>query len=72
MSNKQLRTVIRTVHIIAGLAIVALIYIEPARTSVAYQTFVQLLTIPVIIISGIAMWQQATLSRLRREPKLKA
>lgn len=72
MSNKQLRNIIRAVHIIAGIAIMVFIYVEPARTSTTYQTVLQLITIPVIVISGIAMWQQAAISRMRRQTKAEA
>lgn len=67
MSNKQLRNTIRVVHLIAGVLLVALVYLEPLRASPAFLTFIQVLVIPVVGISGVAMWQQAALSRLRRQ-----
>ncbi len=66
MSNKQLRNTIRIVHLLAGVLLVALVYVEPLRTSAQFVTFVQIAIIPIVGISGIAMWQQAALSRLRR------
>ena len=67
MSNKQLRKTIRIVHLIAGICIVALVYSEAFRSSPAFITLMQVVVIPVVAISGIAMWQQALLSRLRRQ-----
>ena len=72
MSNKQIRNIIRAVHIIAGIAIMVFIYVEPARSSTTYQTVLQLITIPVIVVSGVGMWQQAAISKMRRQPKLEA
>jgi hypothetical protein len=72
MSNKQLRNTIRVVHLIAGVCIVALVYSEPLRASAAFLTLMQFVVIPVVAISGIAMWQQAFLSRLRRHSSANA
>jgi hypothetical protein len=70
MSNKQLRNVLRVAHLVAGAVVIALVYVESARTSPTFITIAQII-MPVVAISGIAMWQQAALSRLRRRPAVK-
>jgi len=66
MSNKQLRNTIRVVHLIASLCIIALVYVDALRDLPVFLTLMQFVVIPVVALSGIAMWQQALLSRLRR------
>jgi thiosulfate reductase cytochrome b subunit len=66
MSNKQLRNTIRIVHLIVGALMIAFIYAEPLRASTGFVTFMQFVAIPMVVISGVAMWQQAALSKLRR------
>jgi hypothetical protein len=66
MSNKQLRNTIRFVHLVAGALVIALVYSDTLRTSAEFITLIRLFFIPVLVMSGIAMWQQAALSRLRR------
>ena len=66
MSNKQIRTTIRIVHLIASALLIALVYSGALRASAEYVTFMKFVVIPVIAASGIGMWQQATISRLRR------
>lgn len=65
MSNKQMRNTLRVAHLVAGVVIIALVYVDSARTSPTFIMLAQLI-VPVVTISGIAMWQQAALSRLRR------
>ena len=67
MSNKQLRNVIRVVHLVAAVMIFILVYSEAARASSAFMTVLQVVVIPVATFSGIGMWQQAALSRFRRQ-----
>lgn len=66
MSNKTLRNIIRIVHMITGLSMIAFVYNEDLRTVETFVTLLQAVFIPMVILSGVAMWQQATLSRLRR------
>ncbi len=66
MSNKQLRNIIRIVHLIAGVCIFALVYPDAPRTSPAFITLMQVVIVPAVVLSGIAMWQQAAISRFRR------
>lgn len=65
MSNKQLRTVMRAVHLIVSVLLVALVYSDSLRQSEGFLTLVQVV-VPLVVISGIAMWQQAAITKLRR------
>ena len=65
MSNKQLRTVIRAVHLTASLLILGLTYSPDLRQNPTFLTLVQVV-VPLVVISGIAMWQQASITKLRR------
>jgi hypothetical protein len=69
MSNKQLRNTLRVAHIVVGVVMMAVIYIEPLRNS-PLLTVAQII-IPLVVISGVAMWQQAALSKLRRQVSAK-
>jgi hypothetical protein len=66
VSNKQLRNLIRAGHLGASALLIGLIYIDTLRMSPEYVMLLRLVVIPVVAVSGIAMWQQAFLSRLRR------
>lgn len=72
MSNKQLRTIIRVVHLVTAVLILALVYSDSLRTTEAFVTLMRVVVIPMVSLSGIAMWQQASLSRLRRRLVAKA
>jgi hypothetical protein len=72
VSNKQLRTIIRIVHLVTAALLIALVYSAELRASQTYVTLIQLLIIPVIGISGVAMWKQAALSKIRRRTPVQA
>ena len=65
MSNKQLRTVIRAVHLLVSILLLALVYSDSLRQSESFVTLVRVV-VPVVVASGIAMWQQAAITKLRR------
>ena len=65
MSNKQLRTVIRAVHLLISMLLLALVYSDGLRQSEGFVTLVRVV-VPVVVVSGIAMWQQAAITKLRR------
>lgn len=57
MSNKQLRNAIRLGHlIIAG--ILAVFAYSPLRLNDTFTAIVQMIVIPVLVASGIVLWQQ--------------
>lgn len=65
MSNKQLRSMLRLVHLIAGGMLIAFVFSDVLRESASYTTLMRII-VPIVGISGIVMWQQASLSRFRR------
>jgi hypothetical protein len=65
MSNKQLRNILRVVHLVAGVMLIAFVYSDALRASASFITLIRVV-VPIVGISGIAMWQQAALSKLRR------
>jgi hypothetical protein len=65
MSNHQLRTVLRWIHLIGGLSFGVFVY-SPLRTNEAFTLLLQVVIIPVVLLSGLWMWQQARVSRWLR------
>ncbi|MBL8095881.1 MAG: hypothetical protein JNL73_17020 [Anaerolineales bacterium] len=57
MSNKQLRNVVRLVHLAIAVIIAAFAY-SPLRLNDTFAAVVQFVVIPVLIVSGLVMWQQ--------------
>ncbi len=58
LSGKQQRTILRHSHLVAGMLNVFFIY-TPLGDVSAFQLLVQIILVPVIIITGVWMWQQA-------------
>ncbi|GAA3588415.1 hypothetical protein GCM10022419_083420 [Nonomuraea rosea] len=65
MKGKQIRTVQRTLHLIGGLAIAAYVYLAPPPGSPAHAA-IQWFIVPVLVASGVVMWQWPRLRRLTR------
>lgn len=65
MSNKQLRTIMRAVHLLVSVLLIALVYSDTLRQNESFITLVRVV-LPIVVISGIAMWQQASINKLRR------
>jgi thiosulfate reductase cytochrome b subunit len=65
MSSKRFRTILRALHLVEAVFISLLVY-SPLRTDATYLAIMQWVIIPAIVISGIAMWQQARLVKLFR------
>jgi hypothetical protein len=63
LSGKQQRTILRYSHLLAGMLNVFFIY-TPLGDVWAFQLLVQIILVPVIIITGVWMWQQA---RVRKQ-----
>jgi hypothetical protein len=61
---KQVRIMERSVHLVTGLILVAFVYFTPAPGS-ALTTGVRWL-LPVVVFSGMAMWQGPRLRRYLR------
>ena len=63
ISNKQLRLILRSTHLAAGVLIILFVY-SPLGNVRAYELLVQITLIPVVVLTGIWIWQQARVRRL--------
>jgi len=63
MSNKNLRNVIRIIHLIAA-ATLGMYFYSPIAGDETLRLIIQLVTLPSIVLTGIALWQQAYLNKL--------
>ena len=62
MSNKTLRRVTRLIHTLAGISFPLLVY-SPLGDNSAFLTFNQVLLVPMVVLSGVLMWQQPRVSK---------
>jgi hypothetical protein len=63
MSNKTLRNVIRIIHLTAA-ATLGLYFYSPIAGDATLRLFIQVATLPGIVLTGLALWQQAYLNKL--------
>ena len=63
MSNKNLRNGIRIIHLIAA-ATLGMYFYSPIAGDVTLRLIIQFITLPSIVLTGIALWQQAYLNKL--------
>jgi hypothetical protein len=63
ISNKQLRLILRYTHLAAGTLIGLFVY-SPLGYVPAFELLVQIGLIPVVVLTGIWIWQQARVRRL--------
>lgn len=63
MTAAEQRKALRAVHLITGLALVAYVYL-PAPAEL--REVVRFLILPVLVLTGVAMWQAPRLRRLRK------
>ena len=63
MSNKNLRNVIRIVHLIAA-AVFGMYFYSPIAGDETLRLVIQFVTLPSIVLTGLALWQQAYLNKL--------
>ena len=63
MSNKNLRNGIRIIRLIAA-ATLGLYFYSPIAGDVTLRLIIQFVTLPSILLTGIALWQQAYLNKL--------
>ena len=61
MSNKRLRRANRWLHLFVGIMLIVYIY-SPLGEVSWYALAVQALAIPLVVLSGVALWQQPRLS----------
>ena len=62
LSGKQQRTILRYSHLLAGMLNVFFVY-TPLGDVSAFQLLVRIILVPVIIITGVWMWQQARVGK---------
>lgn len=63
MTPAQQRKALRTVHLITGVALVAYVYL---RATAELRDVIRFLILPVLVLTGVAMWQAPRLRRLRK------
>ena len=63
--NKTIRIGLRWTHLLIGWLIGALVY-TPARENEAFILLMQFVFVPLLVITGLWMWQQARVRRLYR------
>ena len=71
MSNKNLRNVIRIIHLIAA-ATLGMYFYSPIASDETLRLIIQFVTLPSIVLTGIALWQQAYLNKLLHRNTLKS
>jgi hypothetical protein len=71
MSNKKLRNLIRMIHLFAA-ATLGLYFYSPIAGNVTLELVIQFVTLPSIVLTGIALWQQAYLNKLLNRSKSRA
>jgi hypothetical protein len=63
MSNKNLRIAIRIIHLIAA-ATLGLYFYSPIAGDMTLRLIIQFVTLPSMVLTGTALWQQAYLNKL--------
>ena len=63
ISNKQLRRILRYTHLAAGILIILFVY-SPLGDIPAFELLVQIALVPVVVLTGISIWQQARVRSL--------
>ena len=63
MSNKNLRNAIRIFHLIAA-ATLGVYFYSPLAGDETLRLIIQFVTLPGIVLTGTALWQQAYLNKL--------
>ena len=66
MSNKNLRNVLRAIHLVIAALVIAYIY-SPMGSLEWFGNFVKIST-PILTLTGIVMWQMPTVTKfLKRQ-----
>ena len=70
LSNKTLRNALRAIHLVIGALVVVYMY-TPLGDVEWFGSLVRI-SIPILTITGLAMWQMPSLTKiLKRQPVLK-
>ncbi len=63
VSNKNLRNVIRIIHLVAAVTF-GMYFYSPISGDQTLRLIIQFVTLPGIALTGIALWQQAYLNKI--------
>jgi hypothetical protein len=63
MSNKNMRNLIRIIHLFAATTL-GIYFYSPIAGDETLRIIIQFVTLPGIVLTGIALWQQAYLNKL--------
>ena len=67
-SNKNLRNVLRVLHLVVGGLMIAYLY-SPLGNVEWFGNLVRISMIPVLVISGVSMWQMPLVTKFfKRQP----
>jgi hypothetical protein len=66
MSSRQIRIALRWAHIIEG-ALIAIYIYSPLKNNAVYAGLIEFVIVPLVIASGIAMWQLPRFNKWRSE-----
>ena len=67
-SNKNLRNVLRTLHLVVGGLVIAYLY-SPLGNVEWFGNLVRISLIPVLVSSGVSMWQMPLVTKFfKRQP----
>ncbi|MCA9883132.1 MAG: hypothetical protein KC708_09185 [Anaerolineae bacterium] len=69
MSSKQLRLILRNGHIVSGILLAAFIYVPSLQTNISYMGLIQLIVVPLLILSGLSMWQLPRFNKWRSQQR---
>jgi len=67
VANRQLRGLVRVLHVAVGVSLILLVY-SPLAESAAFVAFNRFAAVPLVTLSGLVLWQQPKLTAwLRRK-----
>ena len=64
MSGSVLRKILRITHMVGGFFMGLYIYAPFPRQSPQFDLIMQVLVVPLVLLTGIGMWQQGKLMKL--------
>jgi hypothetical protein len=71
MSSKQIRIIARYAHLVEGILIALFIYSPALRNNGLYAGFIQFVVLPLIVLSGLLLWQLPRINKWRnRRPAM--
>ena len=63
MNAAQWRRTLRYTHLAIAALVTLFIYVPPLRANGGYELLVQVVVLPVVILTGLAMWQQGRIRK---------